>query len=132
MRKLIRILVGVLILCLLGYAVYHVFIDVEKYNVDYNKYFALEEMDYAVVGEEVVVKLLNIKDDRCLDVSCEREGQYLVKVFIINNNKFTIVDLGTLEPTKVKIDKLSLEYTIELIEVEDGKTATLKLTKNDD
>ena len=89
-------------------------------------------MDYAVVGEEVVVKLLNIKDDRCLDVSCEREGQYLVKVFIINNNKFTIVDLGTLEPTKVKIDKLSLEYTIELIEVEDGKTATLKLTKNDD
>ena len=131
MKKIRRILVGVIILGLLGFGIYKFFIDVEKYNTTYDKYFTLEEMDYAVVDDEVIVKLINIKDDRCLDVSCDREGQFNVKLLLINQHKFTFVDLGTLEPTLVELDKISLEYTLELIRVnDDGKSATLRINKN--
>ncbi len=131
MKKIRRILVGVIILGLLGFGIYKFFIDVEKYNTTYDKYFTLEEMDYAVVDDEVIVKLINIKDDRCLDVSCDREGQFIVKLLLINQHKFTFVDLGTLEPTLVELDKISLEYTLELIRVnDDGKSATLRINKN--
>ena len=65
MKKIRRILVGVIILGLLGFGIYKFFIDVEKYNTTYDKYFTLEEMDYAVVEDDVIVKLINIKDDRC-------------------------------------------------------------------
>ena len=131
MKKIRRILVGVIILGLLGFGIYKFFIDVEKYNTTYDKYFTLEEMDYAVVEDDVIVKLINIKDDRCLDVSCDREGQFIVKLLLINQHKFTFVDLGTLEPTLVELDKISLEYTLELIRVnDDGKSATLRINKN--
>ena len=131
MKKIRRILVGVIILGLLGFGIYKFFIDVEKYNTTYDKYFTLEEMDYAVVDDEVIVKLINIKDDRCLDVSCDREGQFKVKLLLINQHKFTLVDLGTLEPTLVELDKISLEYTLELIRInDDGKSATLRINKN--
>lgn len=131
MKKLIRIIVGLVIVGLLGFGIYKVFIDCEKVNTFYDKYFTLQEMDYAVVEDELIVKLLDIKDNRCLESDCDREGQYLVKLIVLNDAKFAYVELGTLEPTSVKLDKISLEYTIELIDV-DTDGATMTVTPNEE
>ena len=126
MKKTIGILMGLVIIGLIIFGIYKVFIDCEKTNTFYNKYFTLQEMDYAVIEDELIVKLLDIKDNRCLESDCEREGQYVVKLIVVNDAKFAYVELGTLEPTSVTIDKLSLEYKIDLIDVDDeGATLTV-------
>ena len=125
MKKAIRIITGLLIVGLLIFGIYKVFIDCERTNTFYDKYFTLDEMDYAVLEDELIVKILDIKDNRCLEDTCEREGQYLVKLLVLNEAKFAYVELGTLEPTSVKLDKISLEYTLNLIRVDDiGATLT--------
>lgn len=130
MKKAIRIITGLLIVGLLIFGIYKIFIDCEKINTFYDKYFTLDEMDYAVLEDELIVKLLDIKDDRCLEADCEREGQYLVRLLVLNEAKFAYVELGTLEPTSEKLTEISLEYTLNLIRVdEDG--ATLTVTPND-
>ena len=113
MKKAIRIITGLVIVGLLIFGIYKVFIDCERTNTFYDKYFTLDEMDYAVLEDELIVKLLDIKDNRCLDADCDREGQYL----------------GTLEPTSFKLEKISLEYTLNLIRV-DENGATLTVTPN--
>lgn len=118
---------GLVIIGLIIFGIYKVFIDCEKTNTFYNKYFTLQEMDYAVIEDELIVKLLDIKDNRCLDDDCEREGQYVVKLIVVNDAKFAYVELGTLTPTSVTIDKLSLEYKIDLIDV-DSEGATLTVS----
>lgn len=131
MKKIIRIIIILVVLGLLGYGIYKVFIDCKKVNAFYDRYFTLNEMDYAVVEDEVTVKLLDIKDNRCTDDDCEREGQYLVKLIVLNGAKIAYVELGTLDPITVKIDKISLEYTINLIRV-DENGATLTVTPNEE
>ena len=131
MKKAIGILMGLVIIGLIIFGVYKVFIDCEKTNTFYDKYFTLQEMDYAVIEDELIVKVLDIKDDRCLESDCEREGQFLVKLIVLNDAKFAYVELGTLTPTSVKLDKISLEYTINLIDVgNDG--ATMTVTPNEE
>ena len=124
MKKLIGIISGVVILGLLGFGIYKIFIDCERTNTTYDKYFTLNEMDYAVIDDELNVKVLDIKDNRCKGDDCEREGQYLVRLLVYNDAKIAYVELGTLDPLSVNIDKLSLEYTVNLIRV-DEKGATL-------
>ena len=126
MKKAIRIITGLIIVGLLVFGVYKIFIDCERTNTFYDKYFTLDEMDYAVIEDELIVKLLDIKDDRC-----EREGQFLVRLVVLNDAKFAYVELGTLEPVSVKLDEISLEYTLNLIRVDDSG-ATLTVTPNEE
>ena len=129
MKKAIRIITGLVIVGLLIFGIYKVFIDCERTNTFYDKYFTLDEMDYAVLEDELIVKLLDIKDNRCLDADCDREGQYLVKLLVLNEAKIAYVELGTLEPTSFKLEKISLEYTLNLIRV-DENGSTLTVTPN--
>lgn len=132
MKKLIRIIIGVTLLALLGFGIYKVFIDCDRINTFYDKYFTLKEMDYAVIEDELTVKLLDIKDNRCKGDDCEREGQYIVRLLVYNDAKIAYVELGTLDPLSVSIDKLSLEYTINLIRVdESGATLTVNPTRTE-
>ena len=131
MKKFIWIIGWVVVLGLLGFGIYKFFIDCEKVNTYFDRYFTLDEMDYAVVEDAVTVKLLDIKDDRCLEESCEREGQFLVRLVVLNDAKFAYVELGTLEPVSVKLDEISLEYTLNLIRVDDSG-ATLTVTPNEE
>ena len=131
MKKAIRIITGLIIVGLLVFGVYKIFIDCERTNTFYDKYFTLDEMDYAVLEDELIVKLLDIKDNRCLDADCDREGQFLVRLVVLNDAKFAYVELGTLEPVSVKLDEISLEYTLNLIRVDDSG-ATLTVTPNEE
>lgn len=131
MKKKIGIIIGLVILVLLGIFIYKFFIDCERVNTDFDRYFTLQEMDYAVIEDQVTVKLLDIEDNHCQGEGCNGEGQYVVKLLVLNDAKFAYVELGTLTPLSVTIDKLKLEYTINLIRVdENGATLTVVPNEN--
>ena len=93
-------------------------------------YLVLDSLDKWPKEKKVLLlQLLDIKDNRCLDADCDREGQYLVKLLVLNEAKIAYVELGTLEPTSFKLEKISLEYTLNLIRV-DENGATLTVTPN--
>lgn len=126
MKKFIWIIGWVVVLGLLGFGIYKFFIDCEKVNTYFDRYFTLDEMDYAVVEDAVTVKLLDIKDD-------ENEGQYIVKLLVLNDAKIAYVELGSIDPLSVEIDKLNLEYIINLIRVDDdGATLTIHPTTDEE
>ena len=126
MKKIIGIITGVLILIILGVFVYRVFIDCEKVTTSYERYFTLSEMDYAVIDDNLVVKLLDIKDDK-------DKGQTIVKLLVINESKIAYVELGSVDPKRVFTEKLTLEYTINLIRIDDdGATLEVHPTKDEE
>lgn len=119
MKKFMWIISWVVVLGLLGFGIYKFFIDCDKIETEYDRYFTLGEMDYAVANEDVTVKLLDLKNDK-------DTGQYLVRLLVYNDAKIAYVELGSIDPTIVMTDKISLEYTISLIRIEDD-TATLTI-----
>ncbi len=130
MKKIVNIIVVLIILGAIGFGIYKLFIDGEKLNSFYDREVTLNVWDQVNVSDAVTVKLISIKDERCLDESCEREGQFLAKFLVFNSKKVTYIELGELEPKEITIDKLSLEYNIELVDVsDDGKSATIKVNE---
>ena len=130
MKKIVNIIVVLIILGAIGFGIYKLFIDGEELNSFYDREVTLNVWDQVNVSDAVTVKLISIKDERCLDESCEREGQFLAKFLVFNSKKVTYIELGELEPKEITIDKLSLEYNIELVDVsDDGKSATIKVNE---
>ena len=130
MKKIVNIIVVLIIIGAIGFGIYKLFIDGEKLNSFYDREVTLNVWDQVNVSDAVTVKLISIKDERCLDESCEREGQFLAKFLVFNSKKVTYIELGELEPKEITIDKLSLEYNIELVDVsDDGKSATIKVNE---
>ena len=58
MKKIIRIILGLLLVGLIVFGIYKFFFDCQKVNTEFAKYFTLQEMDYAVIGDEVTLKFL--------------------------------------------------------------------------
>lgn len=129
MKKGIKILVIILIVIAIGYGIYKLFIDCERVITFYDREFVLETMDYAKIENEAIVKLIGIDDNRCKEESCEREGEMVAKVFVINDHHMSYVKLGTLAETSQDLKKLGI--MIELIEIDKDNKVTLKVTKLD-
>ena len=128
MKKLIKFIIIMGVLGFLGYASYKFFFACEKKISDFNRYFVLEGYDYAKVGNKLTVKLLDIEDDRCLEESCEREGQFVVKILVKDDRHIAIEKLGSLSESRKDLTKHKLNYSIELIET-DGKMATFNVNE---
>ncbi len=126
MKKIFRLILVLLIIILIIFGVYKFFFDCQKYNVDFDKYFTLQEMDYAIIGKEATLKLLAINEDKCLNNNCEYDGQEVVKFLIMNEHKIAYIKLGTLEENKKTIK--DTDYIVELIKVDDNG-ATFEVTK---
>lgn len=130
MKKLINIVITLVIIGLIGFGIYKLFIDGEKLNSFFDREITLNIWDQVNVSDAVTVKLISIKDERCLESDCLREGQFTVKFLVFNNKKITYIELGELDPQRITIDKISLEFKIELIDVsDDGKSATIKVNE---
>lgn len=129
MKKLIKGLISLAIIAAIVFGVYKVFFDCEKYVSHFDTTFTLEKMDYASLDEEAIVKLMGIDDNRCNGDDCEKEGEIVAKVLVINDHHFSYVKLGSLAESKVYLE--DLDYTIELIEASNDKVK-LKLLKNDE
>lgn len=127
MKKIIYWGIGISIIVLLGYVSYKFFFDCKSTLGEFDHVFILEDlMDYVKIEDEAIVKLIKIEDNRCLEESCEREGQQLVKVLVLNDNRVSYVSLGTLSETKKEIEKLG--YIIELDSIKDDGVY-MKLSK---
>lgn len=126
MKKIFRLILVLLIIVLIIFGVYKFFFDCQKYNVEFDKYFTLQEMDYAIIGKEVTLKLLAINEDKCLNNNCEYDGQEVVKFLIMNEHKIAYIKLGTLEENKKTIK--DTDYIVELVKVDDNG-ATFEVTK---
>lgn len=132
MKKVINIILWIIVIGAIGFGIYKLFIDGEKLNSFFDREVTLNIWDQVNVADSVTVKLISIKDDRCLEDTCEREGQFLAKFLVFNNKKVAYIELGELEPKELTIDKLSLEYKIELVDVsDDGLSATIKVNEGE-
>ena len=130
MKKIVNIVVTLAIIGLIGFGIYKLFIDGERLNSFFDREVTLEVWDQVSVSDEVTIKLIKVKDDRCMEETCEREGQFLANFLVFNSKKIAYIELGELEPIELTIDKLSLEYKIELVDVsDDGKSTTIKVNK---
>ena len=126
MKKIFRLILVLLIIILIIFGVYKFFFDCQKYNVEFDKYFTLQEMDYAIIGKEATLKLLAINEDKCLNNNCEYDGQEVVKFLIMNEHKIAYIKLGTLEENKKTIK--DTDYIVEFVKVDDNG-ATFEVTK---
>lgn len=128
MKRLFRLILGLIVLAAAGFGIYKFFFDCETRYADFGQYFVLNELDVGKIGEKVTVKLIDIEDDRCTSEDCVREGQYMVKLLVKDDRHIAYVTLGTLSETAKDLDEDKLDYNIELIET-DGKTATFKVSE---
>ncbi len=118
MKRMIRFLIAILVIGTIGFGIYKFFFDCKKTIGTFGKAFILEnKMDYAVIEDEAVVKLLDVEDHRCSVGDCAGEGQFLVKLLVLNDMKMSYVTLGTKSESKKDID--SLDYMIELEKLDD-------------
>lgn len=113
-----------------GIYVYNFFYGGEKVYSYFDRDFTLKVGDYAKVNDEVYVKLEKITDNRCKEETCEREGQQVAQVMVINDHRIRRLELGTLAEYKQKIEKT--DYTIILKEINGKNEATFMLTTNED
>lgn len=113
-----------------GIYVYNFFYGGEKVYSYFDHDFTLKVGDYAKVNDEVYVKLEKITDNRCKEETCEREGQQVAQVMVINDHRIRRLELGTLAEYKQKIEKT--DYTIILKEINEKNEATFMLTTNED
>ncbi len=123
--KIIKRLIWLVLIVVLGLIVYRVVFDVEKYNVLVNQEFTLKLYDYAKL-DDTTIKLIKIKDERCKEENCDREGQMEYKLLVMNDMRFNIVTLKTLEEPDKKIEKT--DYTIHWLE-DKSDSATFKITE---
>lgn len=127
MKRIIGFIIGIGVIIAIGFGIYKFFFDCQKTYAYFEKTFILEnKYDYAVVGDEAVVKLLGVDDNRCFEGECAGQGQFLVKLLVLNDMKMSYVTLGTLSESEKDID--SLKYMIELEDVNDDGIF-LKLSK---
>ncbi len=126
MIRLIKFIILMGVLIFIGFCGYKFFFDCNEKVTDFGKYFVLEGYDYAKVGDILTVKLLKIEDNRCLEESCEREGQFVVKFLVKDDRHIAIEKLGSLSESKKDLTDHKLNYSIELIET-DGKSATFNV-----
>ena len=130
MKKIINFLLTLVILGLIGFGIYKVFFSGEKLNSFFDREVTLSVWDQVTVSSEVTVKLISIDDNRCKEDDCDREGQFVAKFLVLNSKKMAYIEVGSLDPEPTKIDKLSIEYIVELTNVsEDGKSVTIKVNK---
>ena len=130
MKKIINIIITLVIIGLIGFGIYKLFIDGEKLNSFFDREITLNIWDQVNVSDAVTVKLISIDDNRCKEDDCDREGQFIAKLLVFNSKKMAYIEVGSLDPEPTKIDKLSIEYVIELTNVsDDGKSATIKVNK---
>ena len=123
--KIVKKLIILLIIILIGWGIYKFFFACDKVNADFNQEFTLKVLDYAKVKNEAYVKLLSVKDNRCLEADCEHEGQIEYKLIILNDMRVQIVTLSRLSTPTVEIKKTN--YVLELVDGNSLEQAKFKL-----
>lgn len=124
--KTLKRLISLVIICVLVYASYVVFFNCKKVTTLYNRFFTLENYDYAKVSDDTYVKLLGVSKKKRKDDSEFRR----IRVFVINNHAFSYTYLD--EDGTTEKDLKKLEAALKLIEIDDDDKVTLELIKKNE
>lgn len=118
-------LVVILLFIGLGVYVYNFFNEGESITEHLNRKFTLSVGDIAKIEDEVYIKLIDIKDERCKESDCEREGQKVAKVVTIKNPYIRIVEIGSLTQEEINIKKS--DYTLRMLSISEDDKATFEV-----
>ncbi len=124
--KIVKKLLTVVIVLGLVYFLYLFFYKINKVTVDFDQAFTLKMFDQAKVKDQITFKLIRSIDNRCLDKSCEREGQIVYKVLALTDKRIEYLTISSVEKPNVEIKKT--DYVLTLVEAKNAKEATFKLT----
>jgi hypothetical protein len=127
MKKIIGAIITILILALIGWFVYYFFIDCEKFDFEYERHFTLTKMDYAVINDEVTIKLINIKDETYVDSDGTKSGEIVYKLIVKDDYRMKFVTLGSFSNPVVKPEKM--DYEITLIKMDENNNPTFSVKK---
>jgi hypothetical protein len=126
MKKLIKWLLVIVVLVGLFLGIYKVFINVDKTSTIYTREFKLKKYDVARISDEVTVKLMSVKDDRCEQIECTKSNEQYATILIYNSNELRFLTLSTVSNTTETIERMD-NLIVELINISDDGIVTLKL-----
>lgn len=127
MKKLISLVIGIGIIVLIGYLVYHFFIDCEKFNSEFDKRFTMSEMDQVTIEDEVIIKLLSIEDNTYQHEDGTTSGEYEFKVLVLHDDDIAYVTMGSFSNPEIQPGKL--KYRLKFVELKDEDEATFIISR---
>lgn len=130
MKKILKLLIIGGILGFIGFRIYSIFLTGERIDAHFDREFSLHVGDYAEVENEAIVKFIGINDNRCKNQDCERVGEMVAKLLVINDHQIKYVKLGTLAESEKILEKIG--YNIKLMAIDDNNVATLNIKKLED
>lgn len=125
MKLRIGWLVVVVLFISLGIYVYNFFNEGSSIREHLNREFVLSVGDIAHINDEVYIKLVEVKDERCKEENCEREGQKVAKLVTIKNPYIRVVEIGSLTQEEIVIKRS--DYKLKLISISENNEVTLEV-----
>lgn len=125
MKLRIGWLVVVVLFISLGIYVYNFFNEGNTVREHLNREFVLSVGDIAHINDEVYIKLVEVKDERCKEDDCEREGQKVAKLVTIKNPYIRVVEIGSLTQEEITIKRSN--YKLKLISISEDNEVTLEV-----
>lgn len=114
----------------IGVYIYLFFNGGENLYTQSNQEFSMNISDIVNVDKEIYIKYKKVIDNRCKEEDCEREGEKLAKLLVINNPNFEYIELSSIHEEEIPIEKT--DYKVKLINFDvETNELTLKILKEE-
>lgn len=113
----------------IGIWIYKFFNEGENIYTHSNQEFTMKISDIAKIDDDIHIKYNKAIDNRCKDENCEREGEKLAKLLVINNHRIEYIELSSILEDEKDINKT--DYKIKIIKFNtENDEITLKILKS--
>lgn len=113
----------------IGIWIYKFFNEGENIYTHSNQEFTMKISDIAKIDDDIYIKYNKVIDNRCKDEGCEREGEKLAKLLVINNPRIEYIELSSILDDEKDINKT--DYKIKIIKFNtENDEITLKILKS--
>lgn len=113
----------------IGIWIYKFFNEGENIYTHSNQEFTMKISDIAKIDDDIYIKYNKVIDNRCKDEGCEREGEKLAKLLVINNTRIEYIELSSILEDEKDIYKT--DYKIKIIKFNtENDEITLKILKS--
>ena len=89
----------------IGIWIYKFFNEGENIYTHSNQEFTMKISDIAKIDDDIYIKYNKVIDNRCKDEDCEREGEKLAKLIVINNPHIEYIELSSILDDEKEINK---------------------------
>lgn len=80
----------------IGIWIYKFFNEGENIYTHSNQEFTMKISDIAKIDDDIYIKYNKVIDNSCKDEDCEREGEKLAKLLVINNPRIEYIELSSI------------------------------------